>query len=802
MIKARQQISGKLGYNTINVYPHLEDLKVEPTLEGQTFKSKLYGYDNVTVERIKTEDISVTPTRKEQNFDGIYNKVNVKAIEENSLDVTPSLEQQSFDGVYTEVNVDPINGENIVIDPKNEQQTFSGIYTDITVNEIQGDTLDITPSTQSQSFEGVYETVNVNPITGDNLNITPTTKEQSFTGVYTEVNVDAITGDTLNITPTTSEQTHEGVYTTVNVDPITGEEITITPSATKQVKEGLYSKVTVTGDSNLVAENIAKDVTIFGVTGTHEGGNNPAIELPEGITQVEYIQGSASSPIFNTGYRHKANTNVEAQFMQLSGGGIWWVNIFGARNVNFQSAAFTFFSKFTPYAVEQGPFAFCRTGSEVSVDGIFDTKVTVTTNGLSATFTDGNITRTLTTTGVLDNGVNDFFLLGVNAGGPEDIVQGSGSTEKTRLYYLKIFEGDVLLHHYIACKTNDGRAGFYDLIDKKLITVPINEVIVGEEATSIVITPSTEKQVKEGLYNKVIVEPITGYISESEHEETVEELQEVQGLIDELNGGYEPGAYSGLKYLQNTAFDKYISTGIGVSDKVEIDIKYNLIANKEPNLAIPFGARYAAHLDAYIFFAMAGENMLFIHYGDTEKGMPLVHNPLNTDYRVVMGNNMFRFYNDDGLLYENDYSDLGVAPFDRGDTAIALYACRGDFGYTLCSTKMKLYYCKIKKNGVLVRDFVPMRRNSDGMCGLFDMVTKTFFTSADGGINDFTGELLEGVSYDSSGNEAIINESDKLFDINYALETKRLMKETLISKGVTISDTDTFRSYVDKINRL
>lgn len=92
------------------------------------------------------------------------------------------------------------------------------------------------------------EDIVVKPKT-ENLNITPSSETQSFEGLYTKVNVEP-----------------------VNVEPITGEEITITPSATKQVKEGLYSKVTVTGDSNLVAENIAKDVTIFGVTGTHEGG--------------------------------------------------------------------------------------------------------------------------------------------------------------------------------------------------------------------------------------------------------------------------------------------------------------------------------------------------------------------------------------------------------------------------------------------------------------------------------------------------------------------------------------------------
>lgn len=64
----------------------------------------------------------------------------------------------------------------------------------------------------------------------------------------------------------------------VNGEKVTGTanpiETTVTPSATTQVKSGLFSKVTVNGDNNLIAENIKKDVTIFGVTGTAEGGSS------------------------------------------------------------------------------------------------------------------------------------------------------------------------------------------------------------------------------------------------------------------------------------------------------------------------------------------------------------------------------------------------------------------------------------------------------------------------------------------------------------------------------------------------
>lgn len=36
--------------------------------------------------------------------------------------------------------------------------------------------------------------------------------------------------------------------------------------------------------------------------------------------------------------------------------------------------------------------------------------------------------------------------------------------------------------------------------------------------------------------------------------------------------------------------------------------------------------------------------------------------------------------------------------------------------------------------------------------------------------------------------------------LNYLLDTKKAIKEAIINKKVEVSDTDTFRSYADKIN--
>lgn len=90
------------------------------------------------------------------------------------------------------------------------------------------------------------------------------------------------------------------------------QEKSVTPQASSQevVADNGYdglSKVTVGGDANLKAENIKKDVSIFGVTGTHEGGEDLDAVIAEQAELIEELSaaldgkaiggGGASEPV-------------------------------------------------------------------------------------------------------------------------------------------------------------------------------------------------------------------------------------------------------------------------------------------------------------------------------------------------------------------------------------------------------------------------------------------------------------------------------------------------------------------------
>lgn len=142
----------------------------------------------------------------------------------------------------------------------------------------------VVPSEKQQHFKSHkygYDNVTVKGVEGETLEVTPKKNEQSYSGVFTKVDVNAIESEELNVTPSEEEQLKEGLFDKVSIGAIQTEEkvATLDFSNTDTVEvtpiEGSYlKKVTINKDENLVPENIAKDVFIDGILGTHQGGTD------------------------------------------------------------------------------------------------------------------------------------------------------------------------------------------------------------------------------------------------------------------------------------------------------------------------------------------------------------------------------------------------------------------------------------------------------------------------------------------------------------------------------------------------
>ena len=93
-------------------------------------------------------------------------------------------------------------------------------------------------------------------------------------------------------------------------------------------------------------------------------------------------------------------------------------------------------------------------------------------------------------------------------------------------------------------------------------------------------------------------------------------------------------------------------------------------------------------------------------------------------------------YNSDATADCNGTAITTTATAGSGWGTLTFYIFRSNQESTLYAT-MRLYALKMWTDSVLMRDFIPAKRKSDGMIGLYDLVSGTFFTDANGG--NFTG---------------------------------------------------------------
>lgn len=218
------------------------------------------------------------------------------------------------------------------------------------------------------------------------------------------------------------------------------------------------------------------------------------------------------------------------------------------------------------------------------------------------------------------------------------------------------------------------------------------------------------------------------------NKQTFCELPSEQGLIKATdfaisNEAQISGQYDLLEYIQSNG-----------SQQIDTGLKFNMNTD---SCEIDFQANVSNH-NGMIFASPSSTNHFwFYHYYDSRKidlyiksaGSQAGINGISVDtsrHKMVYKNKQYFL---DGAYLGEDTRTLNTT-----DGNIFLFSYGGGVYYN-----GKIYGCKIWNNKTLVRDYIPVKRKSDNVVGLFDNVNGIFYTNT--GSGTFGAGANKGVCY-------------------------------------------------------
>ena len=199
-----------------------------------------------------------------------------------------------------------------------------------------------------------------------------------------------------------------------------------------------------------------------------------------------------------------------------------------------------------------------------------------------------------------------------------------------------------------------------------------------------------------------------------------------------LSNSELPIGYKRLEYIYNPS-SAYIDTGLYINHSVAASIE--LKVSPSSNTAW-VGANAYLQMQFSRNSVGNGQSSLALSDGDIVRGV------WKSPYYNLSVNN--------GAVITRDWSSFSKT------TLLTLFYLEN-----FSSANQKIYYCKVWINGELARDFIPVRRRSDGKVGLLDRVENKFYTSPNGanfyGSDETIPSTLEYIEEEETTNDELID---------------------------------------------
>lgn len=181
-----------------------------------------------------------------------------------------------------------------------------------------------------------------------------------------------------------------------------------------------------------------------------------------------------------------------------------------------------------------------------------------------------------------------------------------------------------------------------------------------------------------------------------------------------------PEEYTRLKYIQSTG-TQYIDTGINVKSNTTASFIYEFTNTSSTN---------------YVFGQVAGSGSSILGYRSNR-----IWWFRNTDISILDTEKHNVDFNSDGKVYRDGTQLATKGTFGTEQSlTILLFAERND-NNAINKGQVKIYDFKLKENNLIILDLIPSKRKSDNVIGMYDLVSRQFFTNAG------TGTFTEGPEF-------------------------------------------------------
>lgn len=180
-----------------------------------------------------------------------------------------------------------------------------------------------------------------------------------------------------------------------------------------------------------------------------------------------------------------------------------------------------------------------------------------------------------------------------------------------------------------------------------------------------------------------------------------------------------PASYERLNYIENTS-TAYIDCGLQPKYTFDYELKAFVFSGD-----IVLG--YKAHDDNHDYRFFWVNNNYYFDVGNARIIMATGLILSSSYYHAKFGN-----YYINSIYPSKDPPKVTGATFNEtmNGASIKNLLLFGDSNSR--SKKGKVYFLKIKDRGKFIRDFIPVKRKSDGVIGMYDLVGRKFYTSPNG----------------------------------------------------------------------